>query len=168
MSFQLIRAHIESKVNNAFQALVPPVEVIFDNVQDTPPAVPYVECLISYSNTTEPVLCPDGGAVENLRGDLQLSIYGPRGRGMAALEFYAAEGMKAINTMFDRAADAQVKCGQILGPVPVLTGTEPYALVTLSCPFTASVRTAIPPAGDGGGGSSRLKTNEVALTNPLP
>ena len=33
MSFQTVRAHIESKVNTTFQALVPPVEVIFDNVQ---------------------------------------------------------------------------------------------------------------------------------------
>ena len=27
MSFQLIRAHIESRVNDAFQAMVPPLEV---------------------------------------------------------------------------------------------------------------------------------------------
>ena len=160
MSFQKIRSHIESKVNSTFQALVPPVEVIFDNVQDTPPAVPYVLCLISYNNTTEPVICSDGGAVENLRGNLQLSIYGPRGRGMAALELYAAEGMKAMNTMYDKAADAQVKCGQISGPVPVLAGTEPYALVTLSCPFTAVVRTSPPTGG-------RLKASQVVLTNPL-
>ena len=139
MSFQLIRAHIESRVNTAFQALVPPVEVVFDNVQDTPSAVPYVLCLISYSTTTEPVICPNGGAVENLRGDLQLSIYGPRGRGMAALELYAAEGMKAMNTMYDADATTKVKCGQINGPTPVLAGSEPYALVTLSCSFDASV-----------------------------
>ena len=45
MTFQAIRAHIETKVNDAFQALVPPIEVMFDNVQETPPALPYVVCL---------------------------------------------------------------------------------------------------------------------------
>ena len=162
MSFQLIRAHIESRVNAAFQALVPPIEVVFDNVQDTPTAVPYVLCLISYNTATQPVICPDGGAVENLRGDLQLSIYGPRGRGMGALELYAAEGMRVMNTMYDKTADAQVKCGQILGPVPSLAGAEPYALVTLSCPFTAVVRT--PPAPT----PRMLQTSDILLTNPLP
>ena len=163
MSFQLIRAHIESRVNAAFQALVPPIEVVFDNVQDTPTAVPYVLCLISYNTATQPVICPDGGAVENLRGDLQLSIYGPRGRGMAALELYAAEGMKAMNTMYNRNGTVLVKCGQILGPVPSLTGTEPYALVTLSCPFTAKL------SGDSPDELIKMYTDEVELvTNPFP
>ena len=57
MSFQQIRAHIESRVYAAFQVLVPPVEVIFDNTAETPPALPYAVCLISYVNTTEPVVC---------------------------------------------------------------------------------------------------------------
>ena len=34
MSFQAIRAHIESRVFTAFQNLNPPLEVMFDNVQD--------------------------------------------------------------------------------------------------------------------------------------
>jgi len=138
MSFQQIRARIESQVAAGLS-----VPVVFDNVQETPPAAPYAICLISYSDTTEPVLCPNGEAVENLRGNLQLSIYGQRGEGMGPLESLAAEGMAIMNTMYDKNEAAQVKCGQILGPVPVLTGTEPYALVTLSCPFTAQVR--IPP-----------------------
>ena len=137
MSFQAIRAHIESKVYAAFQNLNPPVEVIFDNTFETPGSLPYVICVISYTDTTEPVICPDGTAVENLNGNLQLSIYVPRGRGMVALEGYAAEGMACMNRMYDKTADARVKCGQINGPVSLLGGTEPYALTTLSCPFTA-------------------------------
>ena len=136
MSFQKIRARIESQVAAGFS-----VPVVFDNVQETPPSLPYAICLISYSDTTEPVLCPNGEAVENIRGNLQLSIYSSRGQGMGPLESLAAEGMAIMNTMYDKTADAQVKCGQILGPVPVLAGTEPDALVTLSCPFTAVCRT---------------------------
>ena len=36
MSFADIRAHIETRVNDAFQALTPAVPVVFDNVQETP------------------------------------------------------------------------------------------------------------------------------------
>ena len=139
MSFASVRSVIESKVFAAYGAMVPPIEVIFDNVQETPPALPYVICLISYTSTTEPVICPGGGAVERLLGNLQLSCYAPRARGMKALEGMAAEGMAAMNTMYDGSQSTTVKCGQINGPTPVLSGDEPYALVTLSCSFSASV-----------------------------
>ena len=156
MSFQKIRARIESQMADGLS-----VPVIYDNVQETPPDLPYAVCLISYSDTTLPVICADGEAVENIRGNIQLSIYSFRGRGMAELELYAAEGMTVMNTMYDKTADAQVKCGQISGPDSVLSGDNPYALVTLSCPFTAAARMPNPKGG-------KLKTNQVALTNPLP
>lgn len=140
MTFASVRAVIEKKVFDQYQALSPAVTVVFDNVQETPPALPYVICLVSYTTTTEPVLCIDGGAIEDLRGNLQLSCYAPRAEGMKQLENLAAEGMKAINTMYDATANSRVKCGQISGPTPVLANTEPYALVTLSCPFSASVK----------------------------
>ena len=139
MTFQAIRAHIETKVNDAFGALVPPIEVMFDNVQETPPALPYCVCLISYLDTTMPTVCVEDGAVEQINGNLQLSIYAPRGRGMGALELYGAEAMKVMNNLFDWGAAVKVKAGQINGPVPLLSGNEPYALVTISCPFIASV-----------------------------
>ena len=140
MTFASVRAVIEKKVFDQYQALTPAVTVVFDNVQETPPALPYVICLVSYTTTTEPVLCIDGGAIEDLRGNLQLSCYAPRAEGMKQLENLAAEGMKAMNTMYDATADSRVKCGQISGPTPVLANAEPYALVTLSCPFSASVK----------------------------
>ena len=139
MSFAAVRSVIESKVWNQYQGLSTPVGVVFDNVQEVPPALPYVICLISYTSTTEPVICPGGGAVERLLGNLQLSCYAPRAQGMKALENMGAEGMKAMNTMFDANATTKVKCGRINGPTPVLAGTEPYALLTLSCTFDASV-----------------------------
>ena len=141
MSFADVRAVIETKVNDTYQGLSPAVPVVFDNVQETPPDLPYVICLVSYTSTTEPVICPGGGALERLLGNLQLSCYAPRGKGMKYIEGLAAEGMAAINTMFDDTATTKVKCGQINGPTPVLSGDEPYALVTLSCSFSASVGT---------------------------
>ena len=139
MTLQAVRAHIESKVYSAFQGLTPSLPVVWDNVQEKPPGMPYVICLISYTNTTESVICQTESSVENLNGNLQLSIYVPRGGGMKALEEYAAEGMKVMNTMYDWSSSVRVRCGQINGPVPLLNGPEPYALATISCPFSACV-----------------------------
>ena len=141
MSFASVRAVIETKVNDTYQGLSPAVPVVFDNTAETPPDLPHVLCLISYISTTEPVICPGGGAIERLLGNLQLSCYAPRGKGMKYIEGLAAEGMAAMNTMYDGTATTKVKCGQISGPTPVLSGEEPYALVTLSCSFSASVGT---------------------------
>ena len=159
---QAIRAHIESKVYSAYQAMVPPIEVMFDNVQETPPALPYVICLISYLDVTRPVICQGESMVEQINGNLQLSVYVPRGRGMGALELYAQEAVKLMNTMYDPTADAKVKCGTVNGPVPLLNGDQPYALATVSCPFVARY------TDSSGGGTTRLKTNQVLLANPTP
>jgi hypothetical protein len=166
MTLQAVRAHIESKVYSAFQALNPPLEVMWDNVEETPPALPYVVCLVNYNSTTEPVICRTESNVENLTGNLQLSIYAPRGRGMGALELYAAEGMKVMNTMYDWASSVRVRCGQVNGPVSLLNGPEPYALVTISCPFGATVDAE--HSGSDPGGTFSLNTRQVALTNPTP
>lgn len=139
MSFASVRAVIESKISSQYQTLSVPISVVFDNVQETPPALPYVVCLISYLTTTEQIMCFDEGAIESLFGNLQLSCYASRGQGMTAVEEMAAEGMKAINTIYDPNATTRIKCGQISGPSPVLTGAEPYAVTTLSCGFTAIV-----------------------------
>ena len=103
------------------------------------PRCPYAVCLISYVNTTEPVVCQTESAVENLRGNLQISVYAPRGRGMKALEEYAAVAMACMNNLYEWGNAVKVKAGQISGPTPVLANDEPYALITVSCPFSACV-----------------------------
>ena len=138
-SFSEVRAVVESKIWNAYQALSTPIEVVFDNVQEVPPSLPYVVCIMSYVTTTEPVICPGGSAMERLLGNLQLSCYAPRAQGMKQLENMASVGMRTMNTMHLDTTDARVRCGQINGPTPVLTGNEPYALVTFSCSFDAKV-----------------------------
>lgn len=139
MTFQAVRAHIESKVYSAFQALTPALPVVWDNVQEKPPGLPYVICLISYTSTTETILDQAEAAIENLTGNIQLSIYVPRGGGMKALEEYSTTAMVVFNTMYDWSSSVRVRCGQINGPVPLLNGPEPYALATVSCPFGATV-----------------------------
>ena len=137
MSFQQIRSYIESRVATAYSGTT----VIFDNVQDTPPPVPYVLCLISYPTTTTPVLCVTGESMmEQIRGNLQLSCYASRGEGMGPLEDMATKGMQCMNTMYEWSEFyTKVRCSQISGPTPILAGTEPYGLITLSCAFNAQV-----------------------------
>ena len=139
MTLQAVRAHIESKVYSAFQGLTPSLPVVWDNVQEKPLGLPYVICLISYTSTTESILDQAEAAIENLTGNIQLSIYVPRGQGMKALEEYSTTAMVVFNTMYDWSSSVRVRCGQISGPVPLLNGPEPYALATVSCPFGATV-----------------------------
>ena len=139
MSLADIRAHIESRVNTAFGVLNPPVEVVFDNVQETPPALPYVVVNISYTDTTVSTVCPTDGAMEQINGNLQIAAYAPRARGMKALEQYATTSMLVMNSLYDWSNPVKVKAGPINGPVPLLAGDQPYAMVNTSCAFIAQI-----------------------------
>ena len=133
-TFQDIRGQIEIKVRDAYA----PTPVCFDNVDETRPAdAPYVMCIISWPSTAEPVLCQGEGMVENIRGNLQISCYAPRGKGMKPLEDMGATAMIVMNTMYDWSSTTRIKCGQIQGPTPVLSGDDPLAVITTSCAFTA-------------------------------
>ena len=135
MTLATIRAYIETRVAAAY----PGITCVFDNTFETPPPVPYVICLISYPTTTEPVICQNESAVEQLRGNLQISCYAERGKGMKPLEEMGVQGMVLMNRMYEWDSPVKVRCGQISGPTPILAGTEPYGLVTISCPFNARV-----------------------------
>ena len=139
MSFQQIRSFIETKVQAAFAVSTQRAPVMFDNTFETPPAVPYVICLISFPTTTEEVICRSESMIENIRGNLQLSCYAERAQGMGELENMAATAMTVMNRMYEFGDPVSVKCGQIQGPTSILASDEPYALVTLSCPFVACV-----------------------------
>ena len=128
-----VRAYIETRVAAAY----PGVPIVWEGVQETPPPVPYVVCLISYPSTTESLLCRDESMIENLRGNLQISCYAERGQGMKPLEAMGVQAMALMNRMYDWSSPVKVRCGQINGPTPILAGTEPYGLITISCPFNA-------------------------------
>ena len=141
MSFQAIRALIETRVNDAFQGIAQPVPVVFDNVGGEPPGIEYVELIIDYVNFTEPVLCQTESSIEHIRGNLQMVIRSPRGNGMGRIESLDAVGLTVMNKLKDWTLPdpAGVKChvGEILGPVHVLTGDDPLATSNISAPFLA-------------------------------
>jgi len=134
-SLALVRSYIETRVAAGF----PGITIVYENVQETPPPVPYVMCLIGYPSTTEPVLCQTESMVEQLRGNLQISCYAERGQGMKPLETMGVQAMIVMNNMYEWDSAVKVRCGQIVGPTPVLGGAEPYGVVTISCPFNALV-----------------------------
>ena len=142
MTLQRIRAYIESSVNAAYAGLADPVTVVFENTLDTPPALPYVLCLIDYTSTTELLVCNLEPATEDLRGNLQLSCFVKRGRGMRQLEELASTAMATINNLYDWESEIRVKPGAINGPVSDASGVsgrveDAYVFATVSCPFQA-------------------------------
>jgi hypothetical protein len=139
MTFQALRAHIESKIFAVYQAENPPLPVVFDNTVETPPAMPYVNCLVSYNSMSTNVICQTDTSVEEITGNIMLSVYVKRGQGMKDLELYSQLGMQCLNTMYDWSSPVRVRCGPINGPVTPPGGPDPYAVATVSCAFTAKL-----------------------------
>jgi len=141
MSFQTIRALIETRVNDAYQGLSTPVPVMFDAVQEEPPGTEYVDLSISYTSTSEPILNPLESGIEVIRGNIQLAIYTPRGTGMGRLEALSSTGLIVLNSLksWSLSDPNGIKCqvGATLGPINVLSGNDPLALSNVSAPFLA-------------------------------
>lgn len=139
MSYATIRATFETAIATPYSLLPTPVPVMFDNVQETPPNGEHVILAISFPSTVLPTLCPDESGIELIRGNVQVSCYTPKGRGMKRLEELAQVAVQAlvgISALPDT-NNVRPRVGEISGPTPVLSGDQPYALTTISAPFTA-------------------------------
>ena len=142
MSFANIRSFIEVALTNAYGVLSPPVPVIYQNVQEEPPGgadCEYVSLSLSYPQLTEPILCPEESNIEAIRGNVTLACYTPRSKGMKRLEELAAVGVKTLNELKTAPDPNSVRfnLGSVEGPIPVLVGDNPLALVNVNAPFTA-------------------------------
>ena len=136
MSLQSVRAVIEQRIQAAYA--VDRIPVCWDNTFETPPPLPYVVCLIDYVDVAQPLVCQVEPLIEDLRGNIQISCYAKRGQGMGQLELMAETAIKALCELYQWGDAVFVKCGAISGPVSVLEGDDPYALVTVSAPFLAT------------------------------
>ena len=47
--------------------------------------------------------------------------------------------MLVMNGLYDWSNPVKVRAGPINGPVPLLTGDQPYAMVNTSCAFIAQI-----------------------------
>ena len=140
MSLAAIRSIFERELFAAFDA--ESVPVVFDNVQEEPPAGPdgyYAIVAISFPSITVPVVCREESMLNSINGSIQVSVYGPRATGMKRIEQLAeiAAGVLCRMKMADDPDETHAACGAIDGPITVLSGNNPMALVTLSAPFTA-------------------------------
>ena len=77
--------------------------------------------------------------VENTSGQLRRSAATPP-RQRKPLEEMGATAMTVMNTLYDWSNVNRIKCSQIQGPTPVLSGDDPLAVITTSCAFVAKLR----------------------------
>ena len=88
MSLQTIRSLFERKMTTPFAGLFPSVPVMYDNVQEEPPAgaiTEYFQLIVGFTSKSEPVLTKAESGIELIRGSVQVSCYGPKAKGMKRL-----------------------------------------------------------------------------------
>jgi len=141
MNYQAIRASMESPLLTAFNSLVPPVPVYFDNITAVPPntTTEYVRVNITFGLTNEPTLT---SSVDNARGALVIRVFTEKGRGPARNQQLITTAVNALETLNDTAkttAGVYVKLGEINGPTFSATEESPHFMGRIDTGYTATV-----------------------------
>jgi len=144
MSFAPIRAAIESHLASAYELMDPPVVVVYDNTQETPPTegnAEYVLVGIVFPEVTTPIITVNESGLDHIQGTVQLACYASRVIGMKRLEDMALVGIRALNTLktVNQPGGPRINIGAVLGPQSITAGDQPYAMVNLAAPFNARV-----------------------------
>ena len=144
MTLANIRALFEVALNNQFSAVGVPV--VFDNVQETPPANAnqyWAQITMSFTQMATPVICQAESAIEEIRGTVSVNIWGMQANGMRALEELGGTTAKTLNEIkwaaYDDPNILSAFCGSIDGPQALLDDEEPWAGVVVTAPFIARV-----------------------------
>lgn len=163
MSFQAVRAVFEAPVINALAGLDIPVPCYVDN-QSFPNAemlLEYATVNLQFGATTTRVL---SGNLENLRGSLVVECYTAKNTGPARSQEMITPVMQALNALNScngyEATGAVGWVGDMTGPAFFALADAPFYMVRLS--VAVSARYEAPT----GGGTKRLTTKSVKLTNP--
>jgi len=141
MDYQAIRASMESPLLTAFNNLVPPVPVYFDNITAVPPntTTEYVRVNITFGLTNEPTLT---SSVDNARGALVIRIFTEKGRGPARNQQLVTTAVNVLETINDTAkttTGVYVKLGEINGPTFSATEESPHFMGRIDTGYTATV-----------------------------
>jgi len=144
MSFAVIRAAIESHLANNYALMDPPVTVVFDNTQETPPTegnAEYIIIGISFPNVTTPILSFEESTLEYIRGTVSIRCVASRVIGMKRLEDMSLVGIKALNVLktINQPSGPNINVGSIQGPTFLDAGDQPYAMTNVAAPFVARV-----------------------------
>jgi hypothetical protein len=132
---------MESPLLTAFNNLVPPVPVYFDNITAVPPntTTEYVRVNITFGLTNEPTLT---SSVDNARGALVIRIFTEKGRGPARNQQLVTTAVNALETINDTAkttTGVYVKLGEINGPTFSATEESPHFMGRIDIGYTATV-----------------------------
>ena len=141
MNYQSIRAALENPLLTAFNALVPPVPVYFDNITAVPPntTTEYVRINITFGITNEPMLTT---SMDNARGALIIRIFTEKGRGPArnqTLITTAVNVLETINNTAKPATGTFIRLGEITGPTFSATEEAPHFVGRIDTGWTATV-----------------------------
>lgn len=141
MNYQAIRAAVENPLLTAFNALVPPVPVFFDNITAAPAnsTTEHVKVNVTFGITNEPTLT---SSVDNARGVIVIRIFTEKGRGPArnqTLVTTAVNVLETINNTAKTSTGVFFRVGEITGPTFSATEDSPLFVGRIEAPYRATV-----------------------------
>jgi len=141
MNYQAIRAAVENPLLSAFNALVPPVPVFFDNITAAPAnsTTEHVRLNVTFGITNEPTLT---SSVDNARGAIVIRIFTEKGRGPARNQILLTAAVNVLETLNNTAkttSGVYFRVGEITGPVFSATEDSPLFMGRIEAPYQATV-----------------------------
>lgn len=145
MNYQAIRAAVENPLLTAFNALVPPVPVYFDNITAVPPntTTEYVRVNVTFGITNEPTLT---SSVDNARGAVVIRVFTEKGRGPSRTQQLitaAVSAIETINASPKLSTGVYMRTGSITGPTFSALEEAPHFVGRLEMPWIATVVTDV-------------------------
>lgn len=141
MNYQGIRAAVENPLLTAFNALVPPVPVYFDNITAAPAntTTEYVRVNVTFGLTNQPMLTT---SMDNARGALVIRIFTEKGKGPArnqTLITTAVNTLETINAAAKPNTGVFIRVGEINGPTFSSTEDAPHFVGRIDTNWIATV-----------------------------
>jgi hypothetical protein len=141
MNYQAIRAAVENPLLTAFDALVPPVPVYFDNITAVPPntTTEYVRVNVTFGITNEPTLT---SSVDNARGAIVIRIFTEKGKGPARNQTLITTAVNALETLNNAAKTTSgvfFRVGELNGPTFSATEEAPHFVGRIDTSYVATV-----------------------------
>jgi hypothetical protein len=141
MNYQAIRAAVENPLLSAFNALVPPVPVFFDNITAAPAnsTTEHVKVNVTFGITNEPTLT---SSVDNARGAIVIRIFTEKGRGPARNQTLVTTAVNVLETLNNTAKTSTgvfFRVGEITGPTFSATEDSPLFVGRIEAPYRATV-----------------------------
>jgi hypothetical protein len=141
MNYQAIRAAVENPLLSAFNALVPPVPVFFDNITAAPAnsTTEHVRINVTFGITNEPTLT---SSVDNARGAIVIRIFTEKGRGPARNQTLLTTAVTVLETLNNTAkttSGVYFRIGEITGPTFSATEDSPLFMGRVEAPYRATV-----------------------------